>query len=40
MFKKALIISMICLSIGSVGLARGRSPVVGSVSPAVLSNSK
>ena len=40
MFKKALIIGMICLSVGSVGLARGRTTIVGSVSPASLSDSK
>ena len=33
MFKKALVISMICLSVGSIGLARGRTTVVASVSP-------
>lgn len=37
MFKKALIIGMICLSVGSVGLARGRSTLVGKTSPVTFS---
>ena len=37
MFKKALIIGMICLSVGSIGLARGRTTVVGKTAPVTFS---
>ncbi len=33
MFKKALIIGMICLSVGSVGFARPRTGDPGCISP-------
>ena len=33
MIKKAVIISMICLSVSSIGFARIKQPGVGSVSP-------
>lgn len=33
MFKKAVIIGMICLSVSSIGFARIKQPGVGSISP-------
>ena len=38
MFKKALIIGMICLSVGSVSFAKVRSGNPGSISPVSSSN--
>ena len=38
MLRKAVVISMICLSVSSIGFARTRTPGVGSVSPATIAS--